>query len=209
MQYTKPFQTFDELADKVQKRGLGGSRETLIFALQTVGYYRLSGYWYPFHTDDVFHNSATIEAVMRIYDFDRQFRLIMLNALEHIEIYIRTQLAHKVSRDYGPFGYLDRTGLPRLCEKEHAHFIEKCHLLFERSREPFVIHYQQVYGEGDKKKLPPLWMMVNYLIVLLKSAHWKFCASATGWINLMTGVKTLPFLVMFWHQVFATSCFYF
>jgi len=161
LEYTKPFQTFEELANIVQDRGLGGSREALLFALKTVGYYRLSGYWYPFHTNDVFDENATIESVMRIYDFDRHLRLNMLNAIEHIEVYVRTQLAHKISRDHGAFGYLNESGLPRLSEKDYTRFIEKCHLQFERSREPFVLHYQKVYGEGDKKKLPPLWMMVN------------------------------------------------
>ena len=114
MEYTKPYLTFEELADKVRDRGLGRSRETLLFSLQTVGYYRLSGYWHIFHKDDVFFEGATIEKVMRVYDFDRQFRLITLNALEHIEVYFRTQLAHKLSRDYGAFGYLDASAFPRL-----------------------------------------------------------------------------------------------
>lgn len=114
MEYAKPYLTFEELADKVQGRGHGGDREKLLFSLQTVGYYRLSGYWHIFHKDDVFFEDATIEKVMRVYDFDRQFRLITFNALEHIEVYFRTQLAHKLSRDYGAFGYLEDSTFSRL-----------------------------------------------------------------------------------------------
>lgn len=163
MEYSKPYLSFEQQADQLTARGLGGCRTTLLDSLSTIGYYRLSGYWYIFHDNDVFHSDATIEKVMRIYDFDRQFRLVILNALEHIEIYFRTQLAHCLAEKYGPFGYLKNDGLPRLKQNTFNHFIQRCHDSFERSREPFVLHFQNKYSNGDKKQLPPVWMMVNVM----------------------------------------------
>ena len=163
MEYTKPYKTFEELADLSQSRGMGGSRETLLFAMETVGYYRLSGYWHIYQKQDVFYPGTTIEKVMSLYNFDRHFRLIILNAIEHIEVYFRTQLAHKISRDYGPFGYLENAGLPRLSDGEFDAFIGHCRSCYKRSREPFALHYQKKYGESKKEKLPPLWMMVNMM----------------------------------------------
>lgn len=161
MKYKKPYLSFEEQADMLIERGMGGSRDALLQCLQSVGYYRMSGYWHIFHEDNVFADGATIEEVIDIYCFDRQLRLIVLDAIERVEVYFRTQLAHKLSRDFGPFGYLDPEGLPRLSLKQHQDFIDKCHATFDRSREPFVLHYKEKYSDGDDSALPPYWMMVN------------------------------------------------
>jgi len=134
LKYKKPYLSFEEQADMLIERGMGGSRDALLQCLQSVGYYRMSGYWHIFHEDNVFADSATIEEVIDIYCFDRQLRLIVLDAIERVEVYFRTQLAHKLSRDFGPFGYLDPEGLPRLSLKQHQEFIGKCHATFDRSR---------------------------------------------------------------------------
>ena len=55
MQFDKPATTYEEQADILLSRGLAHTaanknavREEVISRLQDVGYYRLSGYWYPF-----------------------------------------------------------------------------------------------------------------------------------------------------------------
>ena len=63
-----------------------------------------------------------------MYVFDRQFRLVVFDAVEGVEVYMRTQLAYILTEQTGPFGFLDRGKLPRLSEKRYEHFIEKCHL---------------------------------------------------------------------------------
>lgn len=161
MKYEKPYLTFDEQADMLAKRGLSGSRDALLQCLRSVGYYRMSGYWHIFQKNNAFVEGTAIEDVIEIYCFDRQLRLVVLDAIERVEVYFRTQLAHKLSRDFGAFGYQNPEGLPRLDKKRYQDFIDKCHVTFDRSREPFVLHYKEKYSDGDESALPPYWMMVN------------------------------------------------
>lgn len=51
MEYAKPFLSFEQQADLlIEERGMVADRGDLIRHLQSVGYYRLSGYWYMYTT---------------------------------------------------------------------------------------------------------------------------------------------------------------
>ena len=166
MEYTKPFLTFEEQADLLMKdRGMVADRDDLIHHLQDVGYYRLSGYWHIHkkHGSDEFWEGTTFKRVWDMYVFDRQFRLVVLDAVERVEVYMRTQLAYLLAEQTGPFGLLDRNNLPRLTEERYEHFMDKCHDAYGRAKtgEPFAKHFHDKYG--DKHDLPPYWMLVNVM----------------------------------------------
>ena len=166
MEYTKPFLTFEKQADLLMKeRGMLADRDDLIRHLKDVGYYRLSGYWhlYKKRGTDSFWEGTTFQRVWDMYVFDRQFRLVVLDAVERVEIYMRTQLAYLLAEQTGPFGFLNRSSLPRLTEERYAHFIEKCKDAYGRAREgePFAKHFHDKYG--DDHNLPPCWVLVNLM----------------------------------------------
>jgi abortive infection bacteriophage resistance protein len=162
MKYSKPFKTFEEQADLLISRGMGGDRDVLVAHLKDVGYYRLSGYWHIFkREDDTFTEGTTFARMWDLYTFDRQLKLIVFDAIERVEVYIRTQLAYELAQAGGPFGYLDRKNLPNLDEKRYGDLLDRCRNAFSRSREPFVIHFRDVYG--DDHDLPPYWMLVNLM----------------------------------------------
>lgn len=166
MEYTKPFLTFEQQADLlIEKRGLLADRDDLIRHLQDVGYYRLSGYWhiYKKRGADVFWEGTTFQRIWDMYVFDRQFRLVVLDAVERVEIYMRTQLAYLLAEQTGPFGFLDANNLPRLSGERYGRFIDKCHEAYGRAREgePFAKHFHDKYG--DKHDLPPFWVLVNVM----------------------------------------------
>jgi len=162
MKYSKPFKTFDEQANLLISRGMSADRDVLVSHLKDVGYYRLSGYWHIFkRKDDTFTEGTTFARVWDLYTFDRQLKLIVFDAIERVEVYIRTQLAYELAQAGGPFGYLDRKNLPNLDEKRYGDLLDRCRNAFSRSREPFVIHFRDVYG--DDHDLPPYWMLVNLM----------------------------------------------
>ena len=94
--------------------------------LAQVGYYRLSGYWFParkFVRDnqqnvllcrvtnkplrqDNFLANTTFDDAFSLYLFDKKLRQLMLDAIERIEIHIRTVTAHEVGY-HGPLAYMD------------------------------------------------------------------------------------------------------
>ncbi len=83
--------------------------------LQQVSYYRLSGYYYvarqfhptEYHTIgshsvrkrlDSFEPKTHFSAVFDLYIFDKKLRLLLLDALERIEIAIRSAIIHEIGR---------------------------------------------------------------------------------------------------------------
>ena len=81
--------------------------------LTHVGSYRLRGYWQPFEDRSQdgdppsFRTGTNFAAVMERYHFDRELRVLLLDAFAHIEVSIRSVWALELSEtaDGGP----DRT----------------------------------------------------------------------------------------------------
>lgn len=90
---------------------------------------------------------------MRLYTFDRQLRLCSLDAIGRVEVYLRSQLAHLLARDTGPFGFMDEAGLPRLGTERYQKFMDRCRSAYGQSHEPFAVHFRAAYG--DEHELPP------------------------------------------------------
>ena len=70
--------------------------------LQHISYYRLSAYWLPFENPKGqagprFRPGTTFEDVMALYDFDRRLRLLVLDAIERIEVAVRGSWAYQLA----------------------------------------------------------------------------------------------------------------
>lgn len=77
----KPFATIDEQIDVLASRGLALDRGVAEQWLRSVGYYRLSGYWYPYREIgnprregrlDSFTPGVSFADVVQMYEFDRK-----------------------------------------------------------------------------------------------------------------------------------------
>lgn len=185
MIYSKKALSFEDQADLLLKRGLVGDRGELISRLKAVNYYRLSGYLHPFRIRDAagkptdnFVAGTDFNLVWRRCNFDRRLRMILLDAIERIEISVRTQLVFHFVRVHGPFGHLDRRNLPGfkrrpfwrsvwgnlksllrlrgLERSEHRLWLGKLAIEKRRAGDAFAKHFEQKYG--DRHKHLPLWM---------------------------------------------------
>ena len=162
MEYTKPPLTFAQQAELVISRGLNAEYKTLLACLEAVNYYRLSAYWCPFkNSDDTFKEGTSLDMVWRRYRFDRQLRIIIMDAVERVEVAVRSQTANAFARKYGTFAYLDKANLPNISSKEHSLFLSKLEREVKRSKELFVGHFFTKYG--DKHDALPLWMAVELI----------------------------------------------
>ncbi|MBF0586079.1 Abi family protein [Prosthecochloris sp. N3] len=68
-------------------------RKQAEFYLQHLNYYRLCAYWLPFeanHSTHTFRPGTTFDAVLNLYIFDRQLRLHVLDAIERVEVSVRS-----------------------------------------------------------------------------------------------------------------------
>lgn len=66
--------------------------------LARLGYYRLSGYFYPLRKtqprgvtgrQDDFQDGTSLDLVDQLYEFDRRLRLLVLDATERVEVAVR------------------------------------------------------------------------------------------------------------------------
>ena len=93
--FTKPAKSFVEQVQLLQSRGMiVDDVQESIFYLQHLNYYRLSAYWLPFELDHKTHQfkpDTKFEDVLRLYIFDRELRLLVLDGIERIEVSVRSQ----------------------------------------------------------------------------------------------------------------------
>ena len=90
--YNKPAFNLEEQLDLLKSRGLDIPQpERALHYLKFIGYYRLSGYclFYQEKPSHSFKHGTTFDAVLDLYIFDRQLRLLVMDAMERIEVAVR------------------------------------------------------------------------------------------------------------------------
>lgn len=163
MEYDKPPLLFEEQAKKLISRGLLADHDELIERLSSVSYYRLSGYLYPFRKPDSddFVEGITLRTVWNRYCFDRRLRVLLLDAIERIEVAIRARLVYEFTHAYGAFGHTNEDSLPKLKLDKYIEW--RGNLLIETSRgkEAFIKHFKNKYGDSHRNL--PLWMCAELM----------------------------------------------
>src|SRR4051812_9935307 len=95
--FAKPPLKFNQQVQLLESRGMIiADSAKAEFYLRHLNYYRLGAYWLPFEADHASHQFApptSFEGVLNLYFFDREFRLLVLDAIERIEVSVRTQWA--------------------------------------------------------------------------------------------------------------------
>lgn len=179
--YNKPYLTFEQQLALLKGRGLGVTDEAAALAcLQRIGYYRLSAYWYPLRQTvqsqvagssqtivqrvDAFRSGSTFEQVLALYVFDKRLRLLVLDAIERIEVALRVDVSYRLGAK-DPFAHMmpeflhgnfTKRANPETGRTTYKNWLGKHQQMVERSREDFVRHYQQKYGEPF-----PIWVAVE------------------------------------------------
>lgn len=163
MNYVKPPLSFPEQADRLIGHDLVADRDELIETLKRVSYYRLSGYLYPYRQtarSSQLQAGTTLAEVWDRYVFDRQLRLLVLDAVERIEVAIKSQLVTDLTTRHGIFAHIDRANLPNLDYQRHRVLMRKINDQIDRSREVFVNHFKTKYTSETHL---PLWMTAELM----------------------------------------------
>jgi abortive infection bacteriophage resistance protein len=124
--YSKCALSYDEQLSLLKQRGLVvPDRPYAIDILSRISYYRLSAYWHPFRMKDAdglrqsqLQPGTTFEDVLSLYEFDRKLRLLVLDALERVEVSIRTAVTHCLGKVQSTFAHEDPNNFhPRFAHK--------------------------------------------------------------------------------------------
>ena len=134
--------------------------------LTHIGYYRLSGYTLPFQVGGIgsdrhdFKPGTTFDDILDRYVFDRKLRLLVMDAVERIEISVRAAMSNAIAARHGAHWYLN----PRLFSRtfDHGRFLNDIKQQIghvsanNRRRDIYIEHYYQTYSTPD---MPPSWMV--------------------------------------------------
>lgn len=182
----KPFKSLPELAALLSARGMVVADSARAERkLGQVGYYRLSGFWFPCRqyalttvgqvlvssqTDkpvrqDLFLPGVSFDDVFALYLFDKRLRLLMLDALERIEIFVRSAIAHEVgyhdalayqdSSHMNPTqmrGFVDKRGVTR---NPWAEWSKRQQDQVNRCQEDHIVWHR------DSGKSMPFWVVAE------------------------------------------------
>jgi abortive infection bacteriophage resistance protein len=165
--YTKPAKTFAEQVVLLRSRGMEIEDEKEAeFYLSHLNYYRLTAYWLPFEQDLITHQfkcGTTFTQVINLYVFDRELRLLLLDAIERVEVSIRTRWAYELGHRHGAHAYLEE----KLAYKPSRWQSNLDSLRDEvrRSKEIFIDHFKKNYVEP----LPPVWAVCEVMSLGLLS----------------------------------------
>lgn len=165
--------TYQQQLDKLRERGLAVADEKNALAtLERLGYYRLSGYFYPLRQTkpvgqpgrlDTFQAGASFELVESLAEFDKRLRLLSMYAIESVELAVRVAIAHQLGRIEseahlkpklldGRFTKPGRTGEM----SAHDHWLARYEKMLTDSKEEFVQHHLQAYGGRL-----PIWVAIE------------------------------------------------
>lgn len=169
----KPLST-EKLIDRLTKKGLiVSSPQDALRALSGIGYYRLTPYFLPFYSDakkKSFKPGIQFDDVLGLYLFDKELRLLILDAIESVEVALRTSITDYMAVTYqNAHWYSDSRHF-----KNHQKHGDLCRIIgrtceaqlrsrYEKQSEPSALeHYLITYGEPE---LPPSWVVMELLTI--------------------------------------------
>lgn len=170
----KPHLSYEDQLERLVSRGMSvADAPAGIESLRKLGYYRLSGYWYPFRKtnprgvpgrQDAFQPHTSLELIVALYEFDRQLRLLAMDAVERIEVAMRVDIGHRLGKKH-PLAHEDPqfldgkfTKVPDAKTGQIAYiaWLQKMRETVAKAKDEFVKHHKKNY---DGKM--PIWVVTE------------------------------------------------
>ena len=169
--YSKPALNFSDQLAKLKGRGMiVGDEAQAIHWLKTISYYRLSAYFHAYKKpDDTYESGTHFERIQMLYSFDRKLRLLLLDAIERIEVALRAAVTYNISTKFGTFGHCDPRAF--IASFKHEEFLNELRVAECGSHESFVRHFRTKYTADDHL---PIWMATELLSLGAVSRMFKF-----------------------------------
>lgn len=202
MKYEKKPLTYREQIELLEKRGVKFIDEDKAeYQLSNVSYFRLISYMYPFRKNEngviieEFKYGTTWKDIYNLYAFDRKLRLLVFDAIEKIEVSLRTKIVYHLSHKYGAHwqdnpdifvpshSFSDRSGSFHILDvygNIQKHIQEQ---LNNACAEVFIENYRKNY---DNPINPPSWMCVEVMYLNQLS---RICSNLRNRNDIVTIAK--------------------
>ena len=196
--------TLDEQVARLKQRGLVFDDESEAIAyLFNISYYRLRAYTYPFQEngEGVEHNFTRkdihFKDIIDLYCFDRRLRSLIFNAIEKIEVAVRTKIIQIYAESTHNSHWYDNESLYRFDYEDLMKHIEAD---VNRSNEDFIKHYNSKYNNPP---MPPSWMALEVVSFATLSRLFKSLKSDSHkkYITEQFGLKKVAILENWLHAI--------
>ncbi len=159
------------------------TRGLAVALLESIGYYRLTGYLHPFreseqYLDDQnrsrtrilgrYRPGTALHHAASIIDFDRRLRMLVMDGVERIEIAVRMQIgyvlgrtsafAHEDASCFTPAFTAECTDTREPAPSRHVQWLQRVNARKASSDEQFVEHFR---GKYDDRM--PVWALTEIL----------------------------------------------
>ncbi|SED33879.1 Abi family protein [Pseudomonas marginalis] len=190
--FSKPAIDVPAQLELLKHRGLNVQDEVGAASfLQSVSFFRLTPYMRPFQQpEDVnhrFRDGSQFEQLTRLYDFDRQLRLLTMDAIERVEIASRSAISNHMGPAHGSHWYINSQMFHQMFDHQRLlttlslkqstamrHFQRECEsidrlraddmrkrlLKRQRAKESYARYYPATYVHPP---LMPGWAMLEEL----------------------------------------------
>lgn len=199
----KYYNTSEQLKHLKSKGLLFNDTQHAQDTLSYISYYRLSGYLHHFRCKDKnnrFFENIYFEDVVELYKFDAKLRLLIMGALESIEVSLRTAIIQSMAID-NPF-ICNAQDIFTFKDDSYAKFQTGRLKNWQQSQETFKKHFDNTY------KLPPLWVEIEtwtmgtirnfidaleekYKIKIVKNRYFKTPNHLVGWTKNLTTLRNI------------------
>lgn len=225
--FTKPAINPDEQLKLLKKRGLTILDEPrALYFLEAVSFFRLTPYMRPFqigNCDHQFKVGATFSQLTRLYNFDRRLRLLIIDAIERIEVAVRARISNELCNKYGAHWYLEKAHFKKIYqhdrllqtirEKQQSALDDysrecrridalktsdeqyKAWLKGKRQQESYACHYVSTYHQPE---LLPGWAMLEEISLGELSHLYKGLARDKDKKSIANGFALYPPLLESW-----------
>ena len=169
--YSKPYLAVEDQLNLLSARGLGipEDRNQAAHWLLRIGYYRLSGYWYPFRerkdgvAQETFRPGTNLKHAFDLYVFDKRLRMLMLDAIERVEVGLRVDAAHILGKS-DPWAHRSQGNFNRYFNEvdpvdqtpRHTKWLSRLDELCDRSSEDFAKRFREKYSGHF-----PIWIAIE------------------------------------------------
>lgn len=156
--FSKPASTPEQLLQKLKNCGLTVANDAEALAyLRGVGAYRLKGYWHPVQ-DPVtkrFPAGYEFEDIRQRCELDREVRAATIEAVDRLEVAIRSVMANHLSLTHSPHWFLDARIFKPTEQWGIGKMVRKVEDEVGRAKgKAFIKHY---FSQHDDPYLPPSW----------------------------------------------------
>ncbi|MEC5143400.1 Abi family protein [Chitinophaga sp. 212800010-3] len=159
--FNTPTLTIEEQLQLLREKGLNIIAESnSAHWLSHVSYFRLKHYTNKFKDAQTrkFVSNVNFDQVIGLFLFDRNLKFILFDAIETIEVSIKTLVSNSMAHKLGAHWYIDRNNfLPTF---DFDNFLTYIEAEVKDSDEAPIKHYRHFY---DTPPLPPCWMIMEII----------------------------------------------